>query len=183
MRKLKLIALTSLLAVVAIAGSACTDSSTQTDKRATDEQMKQYQEGQPLPAFDRSQSRQTLIDVVTIRAESITTTSFFMMVGAPDPVFMCPSIGVPIPGTWSLTNPVQTAGSNGAVVAQAEPDGIYTGDTDATSTICVDGNGKTFMFYHEGPVANVTGPATWNYDRNQIELTGSPSFSPTNVSE
>src|SRR6266702_4483127 len=101
---------------------------------------------QPVPHYNWSQYRQTVIDSETIAANGTQTTSFFFNLGVRDPIFSCPSIGVPVPNTASLTNPdqvvTQDSQGNGisgaATIGQMDPYGAYNPTaSEGTFVICV----------------------------------------------
>lgn len=131
-------------------------------------QQAQYQQSQPVPFFSRSQLRQNLIEVETAQAKSTATTTFFFNQGIQNPVFVCPSIGFPIPATYQLTAPDGPINSNSwghdwhDLLPLAEATGVFTGQTSGTFAICVGGDGKAFAKYFEGFVDTVTGPAHWD---------------------
>lgn len=172
----------AIIAIAAVLGfSACstqTDEATKTESDTAAEQLKQFLQSQPVPEFNYSQLRQNLIDIQTAQANATATTSFFFNLGVTDPVHSCPSIGFPIPGTFQLTSPEKPAGNREGgyySLPQLEANGVYTGDTSATTVICVDDQGRGYASYWEGFVSTVAGPAEWNSETKTIELTGSPS--------
>ena len=173
------IAMGAVAAVALLTG--CTQQSIQNDKNTTDSQLLKYQQAQPVPQFDFSQYRQTVINVETAEANGVATTTFMYNMGSAIPVRSCPSIGYPIASTAQLTNPLQVVGSSGGVIAQQEPNGVYTGDSSGTYVVCVHSNGKTSIDYWEGFVYTVGGPAHWDPATQQIVTDGDPTVSsPTN---
>lgn len=171
--------LTSLPACIVIGAligalTACTPSATENDKKNTDTQLQKYQANQPIPQADWSQYRQTVIDITQAQIHGMTTTTFQFMPGVPDPVDSCPSVGFPVPSTAQLTNPNQ-AFSSGATVAQAEPNGTFTGDSEGTYVVCIDPNGKKYVDYFEGVVKTIGGPAHWDKSLKDVVLDGDPT--------
>lgn len=164
-----------LLAIAGLFLGACTASgeARREDQERSGEILLDMQNAHPVPKFERSQLRQNLVEIITAQAETTQTTTFFFNMGIENPINSCPSIGFPIPATMELTNPDQLAG-NGAVVAQVEPTGVFSGDTTGTYAICIDAQGRAYAFYWEGFVSTVTGPAEWKDGR--IQLIGPPSF-------
>jgi len=152
-------------------------SSRRSEEKASGIALDQFLKAQPIPQFNYSQIRQNLIDIQTAQANATATTSFFFNSAVEDPIHTCPSIGFPLPGTFQLTNPQQIVGStNGNVgIPQLEATGVYTGDTAATTVICVDDQGRGYGFYWEGFVSTVVGPAEWNADTNTVVLVGAPT--------
>lgn len=178
--KRKHLVIPAVLAVVVLTSAescAYDEQGTTSDQRITEDIMSAFSKSQPVPVFPYSQERENVIDILTARASAIPTTSFAMHAGSPDPIHICSSIGFAIPHTTQLTSPDQVVDrTNGdVVIAQAEPVGTFTGDTDATHVVCVDANGRAYDDYWEGDVNTVTGPAEWNYELHRIELIGAPT--------
>lgn len=178
-RTKKLIAACSV-AVLGLTLVACDDppGATKEEQAVARQQLDQFSSAQPVPIFNYSQLRQNLIEIEEAQANATVTTSFFFNLGVVDPVHTCPSIGFPIPGTFQLTNPMQTLtyGQGGGIVwPQLEANGVYTGDTAATTAICIDSQGRGYAHWWEGSVSTVAGPATWDYDAKLIVLTGEPT--------
>lgn len=177
MRKTKLIA---VLTTLVLALGACTGSSndaTQADAELSKTILTEMQDAHPVPQFDRSQERQNLVELITARAQSTDTTTFFFNMGVAQPVNTCPSIGYPIPATMQVTNPqvgeyYHSGGTT--VLPQVEPTGVYTGDTTGTYVLCLDAQGQGYAVYWEGFVQTVTGPA--EFVDGQVSLIGPPSF-------
>jgi hypothetical protein len=168
------------LSLVAVGCTGAEDNATEKDNRTAQDQLTQFQQAQPVPVFSQSQLRQNLIDIATAQAEATATTSFFFNQGIIDPIHSCPSVGFPIPGTFQLTNPegaVRIGGvdSTRYVLPQLESTGVYSGETTGTTVICIDENGKGYAHWWEGFVSTVAGPATWNAEAKQIDMTGSPT--------
>jgi hypothetical protein len=185
-RKITL-ALAALLAIASL--SACdqsTDapSATQKDQASSAQILAKLQTAQPAPQFDWSQIRQTLIDAETAQAQATQTTTFFFNQGVTDPVYVCPSIGFPVPGTDEITNPNQINydqgqyGGGNTVISQIDPNGVFGGSTSATLVICVSPQGKPELHHAEEFAHAIAGPATWDYVHHRIQITGTPTFAP-----
>lgn len=148
------------------------------EEEATGRAMNRMTQSQQIPEFDFSQERQTLIDVLTVRAEGTHGTA---VVTALDGTLMwwCPTVGAPIPSTYQLTNPDQVVGHGtshhyeGNVTAQAEPTGVYSSESAATWVVCLDDNGASFGMYDEANVRWTSGvvnglPADKRAEVNEI---------------
>lgn len=167
-------------ALLTTAGSCDgTPNSVAQDQHTTNSQLDRYQKNQPVPAFDWSQYRQTLIDVESAQVHGVATTTFFFNLGTSKPIKVCPSIGFPVATTSQLTNPEQLIGvpnvSGGGVVSQQEPNGTYTGQSSGTYVVCVAPNGTKYISYWEGDVQAEGGPAHWDAAQGLIVLDGPPS--------
>lgn len=168
-----------LLAIVVLAAGCGKKKGARAQEQQENTQaVSQLIHTQPVPQFDYSQLRQNMIELATAEAEGVQTTSFFFNQGVQEPIGSCPSIGYPIPASFSLTAPEQFVGSGNGNLAlpQAEPTGVYPGDTTGTKVICVDAQGLAYAKYWEGFVDTETGPARWNPTTHTVELTGPPSF-------
>ena len=174
-------------AVLVASLAACNGQSSSAGQRQESAQQQQDQtsleKSQPIPHYDWSQMRATAIDAQNIAADGTQTTSFFFQMGSRDPVFSCPSIGVPVPNTAQLSNPEQVAtagdgngGTNLAPISQMDPDGVYSPSASSgTYVVCVNGSGKNYLMYWEGDVMSATAGATWDESAHQIQVTGEPT--------
>ena len=169
-------------AIAALSLTACTQSGNA--GQAAENQAQQHDttslvNDQPIPHFNYSQIRQTLIDAETIAADGTQTTSFFFQMGLPDPVFSCPSLGMPVANTAQLSNPQQVVGtgnSNAVTTGQMDPYGIYAPSASTgTYVICVNSSGAKYLQYWEGDVMTVTSAATWNKATHTITVSGAPT--------
>jgi hypothetical protein len=85
----------------------------------------------------------------------------------------CPSIGFGIPYDVSLTNPLQYVGSGGAVIEQAEPNGLFASkSTSATWVMCTDAAGGIAPIYVEGKVTVYPYPVRVDYNSNRVFKSG-----------
>lgn len=165
----KLVAIGAVL-VSAVVFAACGQTEGQNkaqdaynrEQNAVSTGLQRMQKSQQLPTFDWSQVRQTLIDVETIQAKGVTTTS----VGYSDygtMIWWCPSIGSPVASTTELTPTQQyvdipnDGDRQKFPVDQAEPTGVYPGQSNGTWVICTDDAGQKIGKYWEGPVDTTVG--------------------------
>jgi hypothetical protein len=166
--------LLALLAVLLLAlAAACTqpkEKNTEQKQRESVERenaaaatgFTRLTKGQQVPVFDFSQERQTLIEVLSMRAKGTHgTASAYSLSG--DLLWWCPTQGAPIPSTYQLTPSQQYVDikSDGTreklPVDQGEQTGVYTGDSAATWTLCLDNRGKPFAQYEEANVRWTSG--------------------------
>ena len=175
-------------AVLALGLAACDSGSTNQGQALEDQQQNNdsltYDQAQPIPHFAYSQERATLTEVEAIEALGSQTTSFFFNQGVTDPIFSCPSLGMPVASTASLSNPDQIVnpsngnnGNNSVTVGQMDPNGIYNPpDSTGTNVICLNSAGQPYVNYWEGYVESISGAATWNSATHQMEVTGQPTI-------
>jgi hypothetical protein len=123
----------------------------------------------PLPHFQYSMIRYEMIIEEATQAFGLSTTTFFFQQGDRTPVGECPSVGLPIPMSASLSNPWQpynVSNNNGAyntvAVGQMDPNGIYTGPTEGTNVLCKTANGGTYLTYAEENAHSVSAQAYWD---------------------
>lgn len=153
-----------VLATVAIIATACsaTTNTERDDTARVQEQQSQYAKVQPVPYFDFSMDRDTLIQIYKAKNEARQTHSVVMsMTGSI--IWDCPSIGFPIPADAQLTNPLQMIRdpwvSGSQVVEQAEPNGLFSSkNTDATFVQCVGADGTVSPIYTEQKVTTFPFP-------------------------
>ena len=164
-RKFLIPVLLVALAAVAVGCDSTANTSTKTEQNATNNQMDQYLKVQPIPYFDSSAMRATLIEI--LKAQTAPTNTWSVEVALDGTaLFMCPSIGYPIPATDELTNPqqVSSGGSSssywGTTISQADPNGVYGGDTAGTYILCVAPDGKYTPVYSEPNVTVFPFPVT-----------------------
>lgn len=174
-------------AILAVSVAACTASSSngqQQENRQQQNDTTSLEASQPIPHYNWSQIRQTAIDAENIAANGAQTTSFFFQMGDQDPVFSCPSIGMPVPNTAELSNPdqvvTQDANGNGisgsATIGQMDPDGIYApSSSSGTYVICVNASGAKYLMYWEGDVMTAAAGAEWDAAKHQIAVIGAPT--------
>ncbi len=175
-----------LLGIALLAG--CTSGPGEPSGQQQENQQQQadtssLENSQPIPHYDYSQIRQTLIDAETISANGTQTTSFFFQMGLPDPVFSCPSLGEPVANSSSLSNPDQVvnpsngnSGNNSLTIGQMDPDGIYTPSASSgTYVICLDTSGRPYLQYWEGDVMTVSAAAEWDTATHTVKVIGAPT--------
>jgi hypothetical protein len=160
-----------LAVLLGLALVACTPSSNGKDAKTVEEQQTIYQQRQPVPRFEYSQERDTLIQIYRLRQEARATFTTFHSNGTGDVIFACPSRGYAIPADTQLTNPVARdyAGSGAVVVDQAEPNGLYSSkNTDGTWVLCVRENGEVAPVYSELKVQTFPFEVSWDEARRML---------------
>lgn len=162
-----------LVCTLIAAGSACSlnpnpKSSKTAGQNATKEQnaiatgFGRLSDSQPVPSFDYSQERQLLIDIETIRAEGAHGTAYATALDG-SLLWWCPNFGAPVPSTYQLSAETQYVDIPGDrsherfPLEQGEPTGVYIGESSATTTLCLDDNGKPFAKYEEANVGWTSG--------------------------
>lgn len=181
-RTLSIAALLAMLGIIFASADSCDSQQGQAQRdenAAAGAGLGQILKNQPPPLITHSQIRATLGEIEKMQADGTQTTSFFMHIGVPDPVASCPSIGMPVPNTASLTNPsqVQWGSGGGSTVGQMDPNGIYVPESSSgTYVLCIGADGKANAFYWEGDVLTVSGPAEWDKGAHQVKITGAPTF-------
>jgi hypothetical protein len=186
----KVLAGAGLALTLALSASACSGSGSSNGNSIINAQQgvqdTQYAFVQPLPYFPFSRIRQNLTEVEAINALGIASTTFMFIPGVPNPVLICPSVGVPVPVTDNLSNPWVpvwsnggTNGNAGVAVGQEEPMGVFTGDSTGTDSLCINGTGGQYEGYNEAYDVSVTtsaywDPNKWGPGKGYIIVTGAP---------
>jgi hypothetical protein len=168
----------AVVLTVAVTATACNSNSGNNAEHAQQQaDTASLENNQPLPHFNYSQERQNMIDIETMEADDVQTTSFFLNMGDPDPVGSCPSIGFGIPDSASLSNPLQTAGGNNDTnIGQMDPTGIYAPVSSmGTFVICLTLSGQPYINRIESSVDTYGGPAEWNYTKHTAQMNGAPT--------
>lgn len=174
---MKRIAILVLLVGAFAALVACERTVTQDarDAVAVDAQQQQYAKVQPVPFYDFSSDRDTLIQIYNQKNEVRQTHTIVTSDGTGDLIFQCPSIGYGIPADTQLTNgqALTTRIFNNStsvyqadgVVEQAEPNGLYSSkNTDGTYVLCVLDDGTVSPVQTEGKVTTFPFPVVVNAD-------------------
>lgn len=176
----KLLQILMIGALVALFTTGCQQSKkTQedVDKAAVDRQQKQYAGGQPIPTFNWSLERDMVIKLYELRNQKVSThtvwrSDYGMVEGD------CTSLGYGIPYDTSLTNPLQafwkySNGVGSAVVAQAEPNGIFAStNTASTWVMCIGEAGNLEPIYIESKVTTYPYPVSVDYATNRVKKAG-----------
>lgn len=167
-----------LVLIASISAASCAPGPTQQSQRwdiqTVEEQQTIYQSRQPVPRFEFSQERDTLIQIYWLRQEARATFTTFHSNGTGDVLFACPSRGYAIPADTQLTNPVQPYGTSAAnypmvTIEQPEPNGLYSSkNTDGTWVLCVRENGEVAPVYSELKVQTFPFEVTWDEARRML---------------
>lgn len=140
------------LALFGLAVAACNSGSANSNEsQIVNKQQQIYANVQPVPLFDFSEQRNTLIQIYDAKNQARQTWAVIQSITGQF-VYACPSVGFPIPADTELTNPQAGVGSY-YPLPQAEPDGLYTStNTDATYVLCVRADGSVVPIYTEQKV-------------------------------
>jgi len=161
----------TLIPILLLSLTAC-DSQRRKDALAVALQQEQYAKAQPVPKFDYSLERGVATQLYQARNQSVATWTVWRSdLGHIEGD--CPSIGYPIPYDTSLTNPLKYVGGGGAVVEQAEPNGLFPSKNSiATWVRCVtEVNGKDVEapIYVESRVTAYPFPVDVDYEDHRVK--------------
>lgn len=153
-----------LVASALILSAGCDTADTKEASRVR-QQQQHYLETQPPPFFERSLERYLMIELYRARNSAVATWTYRLNEYTGKIIWQCPSIGYPIPGGTQLTNPEQNVGSQGAVIPQAEPNGMFSPQTSqGTYVMCVNDDGTVSPRYAEPLVETFPYPMTMTSD-------------------
>lgn len=127
------------------------------ESKIVEQQQSHYAKVQPVPSYDYSIPRDIVIQIYNVVTQEARSTYTVIESVTGETKFHGPSLGYGIPADMSLTNPLQKAspGSvhDGAVIEQAEPNGLFSSkNTDGTWILFVDINGDITPVYTEHKV-------------------------------
>jgi hypothetical protein len=137
------------------------------DQANTNQIMTDLGKIQKIPKINYSQTRASLIKILELEGKATATwTVERSMDGRILTIF--PSIGYPIPGGTSLTNPQQltcraysstSVSYSCSTIGQAEPTGVFPPTTsEGTRVIQVMPDGSKVVFYSEGKLSTYAYP-------------------------
>ncbi|KKQ56842.1 MAG: hypothetical protein US74_C0010G0003 [Parcubacteria group bacterium GW2011_GWA2_38_13] len=135
----------------------CDQSQESKDRQIVDKQQAHYAKTQPIPFYDYSIPRDILIQIYNVITQESRNTYTVIETVMGQTKFHGPSLGYGIPADVSVTNPLQPAFprrlSNGEVIEQAEPNGVFSSkNTDGTWVLFIDDNGDITPVYTEHKV-------------------------------
>jgi hypothetical protein len=146
-----------MLVALLVASCGGINNSTTQEQGVVNAQQQQYNKAQPIPFYDYSLQRQALIDIYNSQNQNSQTWDVVTSYSGQF-LFQCEAVGWPIPAAAQLSNPSQVVEVQGAwnkingVVGLAEPNGIYTGNTQGTYILCSRPDGKIAPVYTENNV-------------------------------
>ncbi len=159
----------------------CGKTAEQADRDNVNKQQKHYAKVQPVPYFEFSLERDAAIQIYKLRNERVRTWTIWVsqsgkILGDAE------TIGFPIPYGVQLTNPIQNVGSHGAVIAQAEPNGLFTTGVSTKATWirqAIKQNGRVLEVpvYIEPETICYPYPILVDYEKNRVTRldTGDPT--------
>lgn len=155
----KTIASVSLLAILGVSLTGCTEFTPTSDEIQEAEQERILKEGTAqtgMPAIKNFRERKLLRQIIEMRdQDGLVTYTYTVPETTGRPVFLCNSIGYGLPAATQYTNPEKTDWVDSAGVAtlpQADPNGLFSpSSAEGTWVLCTDpsGNGKTRPVYIE----------------------------------
>lgn len=148
-----LIALTMIIALFSCGFSSCTDSSARRDKEYSEEMKEQIADSIGYPDLANFFEYAQLKEIYELRDDPDLICYWYTKCEYTGKwIYEGQCIGYGIPYSASITSPDKIYyNSSGAVVAQAEPNGIYTNglSTSATWILTIDSDGSITPDYVE----------------------------------
>lgn len=137
-----------LLAMLAAGGEgSCDDNSSDSKQSAAQEQILQEGTAQTgMPAIVNFRERKLLKSIIEMRDQaSLTTYTYTYAENTGKRVWLCQSIGYPLPAATQYTNPAKRSGSSQGyvvVLPQADPNGLFSpASAEGTWVMCKDPSG------------------------------------------
>lgn len=165
-----------ILIIFALVFSACADSSSRIEQKQQEGGQLSLLQNQPVPDLGGfSLERKIVIETYQARNRVIATYTYTMTYDGRI-IEICASIGYPIPYATQLTNPLRYEyNSNGAVLGNPEPNGLYTpSSAEATLVQCVNEDGSVTPTYWEDRIFTL--PYRIQSDIQLARIGDAPSF-------
>jgi hypothetical protein len=145
------------LASVALLGVTLTgcieESSDYTQGEQQEKILKEGGRQTGMPAIKNFRERKLMKQIIEMRdQDGLVTYTYTVPETTGRPVFLCNSIGYGLPAATQYTNPEKYAGTTGATLPQADPNGLFSpSSAEGTWVMCTDpsGTGKTRPVYVE----------------------------------
>jgi len=131
--------------------AGCTEYQPTSDQTQQRQQERALSEGSSkvgMPAIKNFRERKLLKDILEMRDQTgLTTYTYTFAELSGRLVFLCDSIGYPIPYSTQFTNPQKIedyrANVGYAILPQADPNGLFSpGTAEGSWVMCKDPNGK-----------------------------------------
>lgn len=161
--------------------SSCNDNANRKEQDKVLRQQEVYLSAQASPFFEWSLQRQLWADFYKAQNSAVSTWSYITPQNTPHVVFETRSQGYPIPMDTQLTNPLQahfgSGGYTGAVIEQAEPNGLFSSkNSDGTIIMAANDDGTLSPIYTEMKVTTFPFPVRWDNDLQKwVRLEGQPT--------
>lgn len=136
------------ITMLTLASCVLNENSETTQNRKQEELNKQAVQLVGMPAITNFSEKRHLKDILELRDQEVATITYVRdMSGKLHKV--CSSIGFGIPNSTQFTNPMKYE-HNGATLPQADPNGLYSSNSEATWVLCLNPkNGKIAPTYLE----------------------------------
>lgn len=155
--------------------SGCGTSQRNAEEAVVDRQQALYLSTQPIPTFDYSLERDRITQLYQARMNAAQTWSVWRsQTGVVEGD--CASSGYPLPYGVQLTSP-EVYSYNGAVLPQAEPNGLFTNGITSNGTwvFCLL-EGVVAPVYVEDFVTVYPYPVEVDYDLNRVSRAGAATI-------
>lgn len=176
----KRMVLVPVVALAVVGMTACDNAQSTSDRQTSEivgQQQQIYDQGLPLPVYDYSAVRDTLIQINNAIVPDMRPAWFVFSTPGIGITDSCAGVGAPIPYSTQLTNPQRPYKpdyQDTTALPQPEPDGTYKPDaTQGTWVLCDFGNGIEPV-YVEDQVRAYFHPVKVENGK-VVHLTGKPS--------
>ena len=133
---MKKLALVAVLGTMLLAG--CDETSTQVERRKQEELSMRGVQEVGMPAITNFAEKRMMKDIIELRDQNTPTTTYIVDLNG-NRHKLCDSVGFGLPYATQYTNPQRWAGDHGAVIAQADPNGLYSpASAEGTWVLCVN---------------------------------------------
>lgn len=143
------------IVAMGIALTGCVESARYEESDFTRKNMANSNDAIGMPNIANFFEKKTLKEIYELRDRSdLINYAYIRSDMTGKFIYLGQCVGYGIPYTTQYTSPDVNVGSNGAVVSQADPNGLYTnGATDATWVILIGDDGSREIAYVESDLA------------------------------
>lgn len=145
-----------LAAIVGLSATACINDVDYTTKNKQEALLREADRQSGLPNIVNFAEKKMLKALLELRDQNLPTYSYLRSLDG-KMMFLCNSIGYPVPYSAQYTNPEKGGEYTGYALPQAEPNGVFSPSTaEASFVMCSDGKGNVGPVYVEERV--ITSP-------------------------
>lgn len=172
MRKKWSLILILFMSIMMINSDSDCDEQESRDRKAVQNQQEHYRINQPIPFYEWSIELDAAKQIYDARVRDRVRTWTVWRSNSGLIEGDCASMGYPIPYDVQLTNPLKRTYTNGAVVEQAEPSGLYSSHNSIATWVrevrTIKGKAVITPTYIESKVTCYAYPIQVDYKNNRV---------------
>lgn len=167
-------ALAIVLMLATGTADGCDDSSDTKQSAAQEQILLEGTAQTGMPAIKSFRERKLMKSIIEMRDQAdLTTYTYLYAENTGKRIFLCASIGFPLPASTQYTNPQKRSGSGGGYVIplpQADPNGLFSpSSAEGTWVMCKDPKGPDVKPVYVEPRI-ITSPFPFEDEPTAVEL-------------